>query len=162
MSYCHAMRTCHLINKFASTVCTYMYYQYSTVDCIFKPVLRIRDILARILIRIRILGSVSLTNRSDADPGGPKTYGSYGSGSGTRVHLHHSSKIKSHKGFFSYFFFLMMEGSGDGSRAESGAGSVLVNNGTEYRSGRPKNIRILWIRILNIDLNLADTGDMLM
>ncbi len=33
------------------------------------------------------------------DPGGPKTYGSYGSGCGfgTLVHLHHSSKIISHK-----------------------------------------------------------------
>jgi hypothetical protein len=33
----------------------------------------------------------------DADPGGPKTFGSYGFGSGIRVHLHNSSKIKSHK-----------------------------------------------------------------
>jgi hypothetical protein len=30
----------------------------------------------------------------DADPGGPKTYGS---GSGILVHLHTSSKIKSHE-----------------------------------------------------------------
>ncbi len=37
-----------------------------------------------------------LTN-PDADPGGPKTYGSSGSGFGTLVHLYHSSKIKSHK-----------------------------------------------------------------
>ncbi len=64
--------------------------------------LGIRDILVR--IRIRILGSVPLTNRLNADPGIPKTYGSYRSGSrsrggfGTRViHLHHSSKIKSLK-----------------------------------------------------------------
>jgi hypothetical protein len=55
-------------------------------------VLRIRDSLVRIRMRIWILGSVPLTNGSDADPGGPKTYGS-----GTLVHLHHSSKIKSHK-----------------------------------------------------------------
>jgi hypothetical protein len=40
-----------------------------------SPVLRIRDILEQ----IRILGSVSLNNGSgypEADPGGPKTYGS--------------------------------------------------------------------------------------
>ncbi len=62
--------------------------------------------------------------------GGPKTYGS---GSGTLVQLHHSSKIRSHKEVikqksrFSYYFCLTMEG--------SGAGSVLVTNGY----GRPKN-----------------------
>ncbi len=36
---------------------------------------------------------------------------------------------------------------GSGSRAGSGAGSVLLTNG--YGSGRPKNMRILWIRIPN-------------
>jgi hypothetical protein len=51
-----------------------------------------------------------------------------------------------------------MEGSEAGSGAESGAGSVLVTKGSGCGSGRPKNIRILWIRILSIDLNLADTG----
>jgi hypothetical protein len=45
------------------------------------------------------LGSVSLNNEPDADLGGPKTYGSYGTGCGfgKLVHLHHSSNIKSHK-----------------------------------------------------------------
>ncbi len=53
--------------------------------------LTIRDIF----VRIWILGSVPLTNGSGADPRGPKTYGSRcGFGSGTLVHLHHSSKIK--------------------------------------------------------------------
>jgi hypothetical protein len=59
------------------------------------------------------------------------------------VHFHHSSKIKSQKEVtkqlksrfgFSYYFSLMMEG--------SGAESVLVTNGYENGSGRPKNIRI--------------------
>jgi hypothetical protein len=64
-----------------------------------------------------------------ADPEGPKTYES-GSESGTLVHLHHSSKIKSYKEvtkqikIFSYYLCLMMEG------------SVLVTNGSG--SGRPK------------------------
>ncbi len=50
----------------------------------------------------------------DADPGGPKTYGSScGSGSRILLHLPNSSKIKVIK---------MNEG--------SGAGSVLVTNGT--------------------------------
>jgi hypothetical protein len=73
----------------------------------------------------------------DADPGGPKTYGS---GCGfEHWYFHHSSKIKSHKEElqnsrnhgFSYYFCLMMEGSG----------SVLVPNGSRCGSGRPKNIR---------------------
>ncbi len=37
---------------------------------------------------------------------------------------------------FSYYFCLMMDGSGTGS------GSVLVTNGSRCGSGRPKNIRI--------------------
>jgi hypothetical protein len=49
----------------------------------------------------------------------------------------------------------------EGFETESGAGSVLVTNGSGCGSGRPKNIRILWIRILNIDLKLADTGSVL-
>ncbi len=72
----------------------------------------------------------------NADPGGPTTSGS-GCGFGTLVHLHHSSKIKSHtlkklqnsrNQGFSYYFCLMMEGSG----------SVLVANGSGCGSGRPK------------------------
>jgi hypothetical protein len=67
-------------------------------------VLGIRAILVR--VRIRILGSVPLTNES-------------GCGFGTLVHIHLSSKKKSQKevskqsnqGFF-YYFCLMMEGSG--------------------------------------------------
>ncbi len=100
------------------------------------------------VLRIRILGSVVsylwLTD-PDADSGGPKTCGS-GSvcGSGTLVHWHHSSKIKSHnevknrrKQGFSSFFCLMMEGSGAGPGP--GPGSVLVTNwsglGSGYGSG---------------------------
>ncbi len=83
--------------------------------------LGIRDILVRIRLRIRILRSVLLTNGSECGSGRAEN------------NLHHSSKIKSHKEVtnsrnqgFSYYFCLMMEG--------SGAGSVLVTNG----SGRPK------------------------
>jgi hypothetical protein len=82
-----------------------------------------------------------------SDTKGPKTFGPYVSvcGFGTLVHLHHSSKTKSHKEVtrqgFSYYFCLMTEGSG------AGPGSVLVTNGSGCGSGRPKNIRILQMRI---------------
>ncbi len=53
---------------------------------------------------------------SDVDPGGPKTYGS---GSGTLVHLHHSLKIKIHKEVTkkqkSRFFKLFLLDDGKGS-----------------------------------------------
>jgi hypothetical protein len=42
--------------------------------------------------------------RKYEDTGGPKKYGSYGSESGTLVHLHHSSKIKGHKEVTKHFF----------------------------------------------------------
>ncbi len=83
----------------------------------------------------------------DADPGGPKTYGS---GSGILVHLHHSSKKKSHKEvtkqkksrFFLLFLLDDLEGSG------TGAGSIRVTNGSGCGWAGPKNIRI---RIRNTD-----------
>ncbi len=65
-----------------------------------------------------------------------------------KVHLHHFSKIKSHKKSqnsrnqcLSYCFCLMREESG------SGRGSISLTNGSG--SGRPKNIWILRIRIHN-------------
>ncbi len=72
--------------------------------------------------------------------GGRETYGSYGSGFGTLVHLYHSSNIKrSYKTaeikVFLYFFCLMMEGFGAGSRA----GFVLATNGSGCRSGGQKH-----------------------
>ncbi len=128
------------------------------------PVLRIHDILG--WIRIRILGSMPLTNGS-------------GSGSGScyfrqwpsrcqqktniliqffsayyflKLHLHHFSKIKSQteslnsrNQSFSYYFCMMIEGSGSGSTAGSGSGYIAVTSGSG--SGRPKNTRIRWIRI---------------
>ncbi len=74
----------------------YMYFVLPS----FPPVLRIREILLRIRMRIWILGSVP-----------------------------HKSENSRYHGV-SYYFCLMVEG--------SGAGSVLVING----SGRPQNIRI--------------------
>jgi hypothetical protein len=73
---------------------------------------RIRGILVRILMRMRILGPVLLTNGSGCGSGSPKTYGSLESGSGILVHLHHSSKKKkiiiesennSNQGFLTFF-----------------------------------------------------------
>ncbi len=93
----------------------------------FPPVLRIYDILMQIQMQIQILRFVPPTNRSVCGFRGPRTWGSYESGSGSKcgsrsgtlVHLHHSLKIKSHKEVtkqsqqgFSYIFCLMMDGSG--------------------------------------------------
>ncbi len=62
------------------------------------------------------------------------------------LHLHHFSKIKSQKESlnsrnqgFSYFFCMMIEGSG----------SIPLTSGSG--SGRPKNTWIRWIRIRNTD-----------
>jgi hypothetical protein len=68
---------------------------------------------------------------------------------------------------FSYYFCMMIEGSGSragsgsGSRAGSGSGSIPLTSGSG--SGRPKNtwirwIRIRWIRIRNTDF-FAFVGD---
>jgi hypothetical protein len=69
-----------------------------------------------------------------------------------KLHLHHSSKLRSHEGVtkqqelrFLSLFLLDEEGSG------AGTGSVTHTNG----SGWPKNIRILWIRIR---LRIRNTG----
>jgi hypothetical protein len=136
-------------------------------------VLRIHKILG--WIRIRILGSMPLTNGSGSG---------FGSGFGSwirmtsidlqdaskklryffdtifsayyflKLHLHHFSKIKSQKEYqngmnqgFSYYFCMMIEGSGSGSRAGFGSGSIHLTSGSG--SGRPKNmwIRWIWIRI---------------
>ncbi len=101
--------------------------------------LGICDILVR--IRMRILGSVPLTNGSGCGPGMPKTYGSYRFrsrwGSGTLVKVIRKSQNRRNQ-VFSYYYCSMMEGSGAGS----GARSVLVTNGSGCGSGRPKTLRI--------------------
>ncbi len=63
-----------------------------------------------------------------------------------KLHLHHFSKMKSHKeakkqweSRFFLLFCLMVEGSG----------SIPRNNGSGSGSRRPKNIRLLRIRIRN-------------
>ncbi len=73
-----------------------------------------------------------------------------------KVHLHHFSKIKSQKESqnrrnqgFSYYFCMMIEGSGSGSIPRtSGSGS-----------GRPKNMWIRWIRIRIRIRNTASKHD---
>jgi hypothetical protein len=86
-------------------------------------------------MRIRILGSVPLTNGSGYE-------------SGTLVKVMKKSQNRRNQ-LFSHYCCLMIEGSGAGSRAASGAGSVLVINGSRCGSGRSKNKRILRIRIPN-------------
>ncbi len=116
----------------------------------FYPVLRIRDILVRIRMRILILGSVPLTNGS-------------GSGSVTLVHLHHSSKIKkvikksqnSRNQDFSYYFCLMWK---EDQKAGSGAESVLVTNGSGSATLLISiksffNTQIIWVLRIHIHWN---------
>ncbi len=69
-----------------------------------------------------------------------------------KIHLHHFSKIKSQKESqnrgnqgFSYYFCMMIEGSGSG--AGSVSGSIPLTSGFGSGSGRPKNMWIRWIRI---------------
>ncbi len=69
-----------------------------------------------------------------------------------KLHLHHFLRIKSKKKLpnsrnqgFSYYFCMMIEGSGYGSRAGSGSGSIPLTSGPG--SGRLKNMWIRWIRI---------------
>jgi hypothetical protein len=72
-----------------------------------------------------------------------------------KVHLHHFSKIKSQKELknsrnqgFSYYFYMMVEGSGFGSIPQTyGSGS-----------GRPKNMWIRWIQI-RIRIRIRNTAD---
>jgi hypothetical protein len=71
-----------------------------------------------------------------------------------KLHLHHFWKIKSQKESqnsgnqgFSYYFCMMIQGSG--SRAGSGSGSIPLTSGSESGSGRPKNMWIRWIPIRN-------------
>jgi hypothetical protein len=68
-----------------------------------------------------------------------------------KLHLHNFSNIKSQKEYknirnqgFSYYFCMMIEGSGSGFRAGSGSGSIPLTSGSRSGSGRPEN---MWIRI---------------
>ncbi len=54
-----------------------------------------------------------------------------------KVHLHNFSKMKSHKEVAIQYFCLMIEG----------PGSISLAKGSGFGTGRPKNMRILRIRI---------------
>ncbi len=73
-----------------------------------------------------------------------------------RVHLHHFSKIKSHKEVTkqqeSMFFLLFLL---DDRRI--GYGPLSLTNGSGFGSGRPKNIWILRIRT-RIRIQIRNTG----
>ncbi len=118
---------------------------------------RIHDILG--WIRIRILGSMLLTNGSGSWIRTPAIFvidlqdarkklifnTIFSASNFLKVHLHHFSKIKSQKKSqnrrnhgFSYYFCMMIERSG------SGAGSIPLTSGSGFR--RPKNMWIRWIR----------------
>ncbi len=130
-----------------------------------KSVFRIHDILGWIWIRIR--GSRPLTNGSGFGSGScyfghwpskcqQKTnfntiFSAYFF---LKVHLHHFSKIKSRKESqnrrnqgFSYYFWMMREG--------SGFGSIPLTSGSGSEAGRPKN---MWIRWIRIRIRIRNTG----
>ncbi len=125
----------------------------------FIAVLRIHDILG--WIRIRIRGSMSLTNGSGScffvidlqDASKNKFLNTiFSAYYFLKLHLHHFLKIKSQKESqnsrnqgFPYFSCMMIEGSG--SKAGSGSGSIPLTSGSG--SMRPKN---MWIRIRNTAL----------
>jgi hypothetical protein len=98
-------------------------------------VLRIHDIL----VRIRIRGSMSLTNGS-----GFKVFCLLLFEATIYIIFQDKKSKRSHKTVgrnqgFSYYFCLMIEGSG----------SIPLTNGSRSGSRRPKNIRIRRIRIRN-------------
>ncbi len=132
------------------------------IQQLFSPVLRmtLHDIFVWILIR----GSMPLTNGSWSgfESGSCyfrhwpsrcqqklilfKIFSAYYF---LKVHFHHFSKIKSQKELqnsrnqgFSYYFWMMIEGSG----------SIPLTNGS--RSERPRNMWIRWIRIRNTGSHL--------
>ncbi len=119
------------------------------IQSIKKAVFRIYDILG--WIRIRIRGSMPLTNGSGSGSGSGSCYFRHWLQDASKklifntifsayfflkVHLHHFSKIKGQKESQNS---MMIEGSG------SGAGSIPRTSGSG--SGRPKNMWIRWIRI---------------
>ncbi len=128
---------------------------------------RIHDILG--WIRIRILGSMLLTNGSGSGFGSGSCYFRHWPSTCQqkiifnticsayyiwKVHLHHFSEIKSQKESqnrrnqgFSYYFYMMIEG--------SGSGSIPLTSGSGSGSWRPKNMWIRWIRIW---LRIRNTG----
>ena len=122
--------------------------------------LRIHDILGWIRIRIPIRGSMPQTNGSGSwiriilfssltfkMPGKNSfLYTIFSAYDFLKLHLDHFSKIKiqnSRNQGFSYYFCVMIEGSG--SRAGSGSGSIPLTSGSG--SWSPKNTWIRWIRI---------------
>jgi hypothetical protein len=64
-----------------------------------------------------------------------------------------SHKIVGIKGFLTYYFSMMIEGSGSGSRAGSGYMPLTSASG----SGRPKNVWIRWVRI-RIRIRIRNTA----
>ncbi len=142
----------------STTACRYSSFS-STPNNQLKEVFRIHDIL----VWIRIRGSMPLTNGSGSGSG--SCYFRHWPSRcqhktnfltqffllvtfWRKVNLHYFSKIKSQKVSqnsriqgFSYYFCMMIEGSG--SRAGSGSIPVPLTSGSG--SGRPKNTWIRWI-----------------
>ncbi len=100
----------------------------------------IRDILVRIWLRILLFSSVTFKKKT-------KSFYAY---SFLKVHLHHSSKIKSHKEVtkqytsrFSSFFCLFMAGTGSGTLMETRVDTCVVSflhSQKELMLQAPKNI----------------------
>ncbi len=145
-----------------------MFYKKKAAEQTYIPVFRIHDIL--VWIRIRILGSMPLTNGSGFRSGsGCESFYFHHWPSSCQQKTNWFKKVFRYITFlrylyiifkdkkskrcqktveqgFSYYICLMIVGSGSGSRAGSGSGSIPLTNGSESGCGRPKNT---WIRIRN-------------
>jgi hypothetical protein len=100
---------------------------------------------------MRTLGSLLLANGSGCGSGRPKNIRIRITGTITSF-FKENDVIKKLQNRRNQGFLLVME--------ESRNGSVLVTNGSGYGSWRPKNIRILRIRIPNTAVNITITLDL--
>ncbi len=99
--------------------------------------LRIHEILVRILMRIQLFSSVIFKNSTK------KNFSKFFVSYFLKVHFHHFPRMKvikkslnSRNQNFSYYFCFMIKGSG----------SISLTNGSKCGLGMPKNIWILRIR----------------
>ncbi len=127
------------------------------------PRIHASDQWIRIRIRIRILDpdpSIFVIDLQDARKKTNFCNTIFSACDFLKQYLHIFSKIKIQKESqnsrnqgFSYYFCMVIEGSGYGSRAGSGSGSIPLSSGSG--SWRPNNT---WIRWIQIRIRICNTG----